>query len=86
MINLAKQENIDESWMGDSVFIFTYKGKDYECSGYTEIIALKNMAIKCGGSHSYTITYDNSHNETKTLHIFDKNGNEIKDYKIKLKK
>lgn len=82
---LAKENTVDESWMNDDIFIFTYKGKDYECSGYTEILALKNMAEKCGGSHSYTITYDNSHNETKKLHIFDKNGNEIKDYKIKLK-
>lgn len=84
--HLAKEKHRDESWFGDSTYIFTYKGKDYECTGYTELLAIQNMAIKCGGSYSYTSTFDNSHNETKTLHIFDKNGNEIKGYSIKLKK
>lgn len=82
---LAKEPKCDESWFGDSTFIFTYKGKDYECTGYTELLAIKNMAIKCGGSYSYTYTFDNCHNEYKQLHIFDKNGTEIKNYSIKLK-
>lgn len=85
-IEIKDPDPSDLSWLEDDTYIFEYNDSKYEITGYTEILAIKNMVNKCGGRYNYDITYDNSHNEIKTLRIFDKYNKEIKGYKCYLKR